>query len=91
MSKGAIIAMTRSFARELAPRVRVNCIAPGWIENEWLHSRSPHFKQRITEKIPMQRLGTPADIAATALFLASPAASYITGQVLLVNGGDVMR
>jgi 3-oxoacyl-[acyl-carrier protein] reductase len=91
MSKGAIIAMTRSFARELAPRVRVNCIAPGWIENEWIHSRAQQFKKRITEKIPMQRLGTPADVVATALFLASPAASYITGQVLLVNGGDVMR
>lgn len=91
MSKGAIIAMTRSFARELAPRVRVNCIAPGWIENEWMGSRPEAFKKRIAEHIPLQRLGTPADVVAAALFLASSAASYITGQVLLVNGGDVMR
>jgi len=91
MSKGAIIAMTRSFARELAPRVRVNCIAPGWIENEWMGSRPEHFKKRIAEHIPLQRLGTPADVVAAALFPASSAASYITGQVLLVNGGDVMR
>ncbi len=91
MSKGAIIAMTRSFARELAPGVRVNCIAPGWIENQWIGSRPEHFKKRITEHIPLQRLGTPADVVAAALFLASSAASYITGQVLLVNGGDVMR
>jgi 3-oxoacyl-[acyl-carrier protein] reductase len=91
MSKGAIIAMTRSFARELAPRVRVNCIAPGWIENEWMGSRPDDFKKRIAEHIPLQRLGTPSDVVAAALFLASSAASYITGQVLLVNGGDVMR
>ncbi len=91
MSKGAIIAMTRSFARELAPRIRVNCIAPGWIENEWVHRRPEAFRKRIAEKIPLQRLGTPDDVVEAALFLASPAASYITGQVLLVNGGDVMR
>jgi len=90
-SKGAIIAMTRSFARELAPRIRVNCIAPGWINNEWSLARPASFQQRVAQSIPMQRWGTPADVVSAALFLASPAATFITGQVLLVNGGDVMR
>ena len=91
MSKGAIIALTRCLAQEYAPRIRVNCIAPGAIENEWVESRSAAFREKIEQGIPLKRWGTPADIVATALFLASPAASFITGQVLLVNGGDVMR
>lgn len=90
-SKGAIIAMTRCLARELAPRVRVNCIAPGWIENEWAQSRSESFRERIKQHIPMERWGTPDDIVQAALFLASPAASFITGQVLVVDGGEVMH
>ena len=91
MSKGAIISLTRCLAQELAPRVRVNCIAPGAIENEWSLGRSQSFRKRVEEGIPMKRWGTPGDIVEAALFLASPAASFITGQVLLVDGGDVMR
>jgi 3-oxoacyl-[acyl-carrier protein] reductase len=91
MSKGAIISLTRCLAQELAPRVRVNCIAPGAIENEWALSRSESFRTKVEQGIPMKRWGTPADVVGAALFLASPAASFITGQVLLVNGGDVMR
>jgi len=91
ISKGAIIALTRCLAQEYAPRIRVNCIAPGAIENEWVESRSALFREQVAQGIPLKRWGTPADIVATALFLASPAASFITGQVLLVNGGDVMR
>ncbi len=91
MSKGAIISLTRCLAQELAPRVRVNCIAPGAIENEWSQTRSASFRKKVEQGIPMQRWGTPDDIVAAALFLASPAASFITGQVLLVNGGDIMR
>ncbi len=91
MSKGAIISLTRCLAQELAPRVRVNCIAPGAIENEWSQTRSASFRKKVEQGIPMQRWGTPDDIVAAALFLASPAASFITGQVLLVNGGGVMR
>jgi 3-oxoacyl-[acyl-carrier protein] reductase len=89
--KGAVIAMSRSMARELAPRVRVNCIAPGWIENEWARSHSQAFRDKIASQIPMQRWGTPEDIAQAALFLASPNASFITGQVLVVDGGEVMH
>ncbi len=88
MSKGAIIALTRSLAAEYAPRVRVNCIAPGYIENEWSGSLSAATRQRMTQNVPLQRWGTAQDILGTALFLASPAASYITGQVIVVDGGE---
>lgn len=91
VSKGAVIAMTRSLARELAPQIRVNCIAPGWIDNEWSTNRPSAFRERVAQTIPLKRWGTPQDVLAAALFLASPAASFITGQILLVNGGDVMR
>ena len=90
-SKGAVIAMSRSLAREFAPRVRVNCIAPGWVENEWARSRSESFRKKVEQRIPMGRWGTAADIVAAALFLASPSASFITGQVLVVDGGEVMH
>jgi 3-oxoacyl-[acyl-carrier protein] reductase len=89
-SKGAVISMTRSLARTYAPRIRVNCIAPGWIENEWALSRSETFRQKVTHQIPLARWGTAGDIVNAALFLASPAASFITGQILLVDGGEVM-
>jgi 3-oxoacyl-[acyl-carrier protein] reductase len=89
--KGAVIAMSHSLARTLAPRVRVNCIAPGWIENDWAKSRSQAFREKVAQQIPMKRWGTPDDIVAVALFLASPAASFITGQTLIVDGGEVMR
>ncbi len=91
ISKGAIMSLTRCLAQQLAPRIRVNCIAPGRIENEWVQTLSKQAKQKAADDIPMKRWGTPDDILGTALFLASPAASFITGQVLLVNGGGVMR
>jgi NAD(P)-dependent dehydrogenase (short-subunit alcohol dehydrogenase family) len=91
MSKGAVISLTRCLALEYAPRLRVNCIAPGYVENEWLQSLSEKVRQRLQQANPLQRLGTPEDILGTALFLASPAAAFITGQVILVNGGEVMR
>lgn len=89
-SKGAVISLTRSLARTYAPRIRVNCIAPGWIENEWVLGRSAKFRQNREQQIPLARWGTPSDIVNAALFLASPGASFITGQVLLVDGGEVM-
>lgn len=91
MSKGAIMSLTRSLAMEFAPRVRVNCIAPGRIENEWSQTLSGETKQQAVQDIPLKRWGTPDDILNTALFLASPAASFMTGQVLLVNGGEIVR
>ncbi|GAC1431474.1 MAG: 3-oxoacyl-[acyl-carrier-protein] reductase [Ktedonobacteraceae bacterium] len=91
MSKGAIIALTRCLALEFAPRVRVNCIVPGWIENDWAQHLSKNTQQKMIQRVPMQRWGTAEDILGVALFLASPAASYITGQIIPLNGGQVMR
>lgn len=91
MSKGAIMSLTRCLACEFAPRIRVNCIAPSHIENEWSQSLSEATHQKVIRAIPMQRWGTPEDVLNTALFLASPAASFITGQTILVNGGEIMR
>ena len=90
-SKGAVISLTRSLARTYAPRLRVNCIVPGWVENEWALTRSAAFRRQITRQIPLDRWGTVGDIVNAALFLASPAASFITGQVLLIDGGEVMH
>ncbi|WP_165423529.1 SDR family NAD(P)-dependent oxidoreductase [Ktedonosporobacter rubrisoli] len=91
ISKGAIMSLTRCLASEYAPRVRVNCIAPGRIENDWSRGLPEKARQKATQEIPMRRWGEPEDILGTALFLASPAASFITGQTLLVNGGEIMR
>ncbi len=91
MSKGAVISLTRCLAAEFAPHVRVNCIAPGYIENEWAQRLSETTRQRIAKRNPLQRWGTPDDIVQAALYLASPAAAYITGQVLVIDGGTLMR
>jgi len=90
ISKGAIMSLTRALAAEFAPRIRVNCIAPGRIENDWSRGLSEASRQKVVQHIPMKRWGTPDDVLETALFLASPAASFITGQVLLINGGEIM-
>lgn len=86
-AKGAVMAFTRSLARTLAPAVRVNCIAPGWIRTKWSGEASDYWNRRAQAESLMNRWGTPEDVAAAALFLASPAASFITGHVLPVNGG----
>jgi 3-oxoacyl-[acyl-carrier protein] reductase len=86
-SKGAVMAFTRSLAKSLAPEVRVNCLAPGWIKTAWGETASETWQNRAKSESLLHRWGTPEDIAATAAFLASPAASFITGQVVPVNGG----
>jgi 3-oxoacyl-[acyl-carrier protein] reductase len=86
-AKGAIMGFTRSVARSLAPEVRVNCIAPGWIRTAWGHEASEYWQVRAVAESLMQRWGEPEDIARAARFLASPAASFITGQIINVNGG----
>lgn len=90
LAKGGIMAYTRALARALAPRVRVNCVAPGWIETAWGQEVSQARKERIRQGIPLQRWGSPADVAEVVVWLASPAASYITGQTIRVNGGVVV-
>jgi 3-oxoacyl-[acyl-carrier protein] reductase len=86
-TKGAVMAFTRSLAVSLAPQVRVNCIAPGWIKTAWGERASEAWQQRAVQESLRQRWGTPEDVAAAARFLASPAADFLTGQILHVNGG----
>ena len=86
-TKGAIMAMTKSLAQSLAPRVRVNCIAPGWIQTRWGENASEEWQQRAKADSLMNRWGQPEDVASAAAFLASDEASFISGQVLNVNGG----
>ncbi|MBI3467028.1 MAG: 3-oxoacyl-[acyl-carrier-protein] reductase [Planctomycetes bacterium] len=87
-SKGAINAMTRSLAAELAPRnVNINAIAPGLIETEMSETVRNLVGEEIKKIIPLKRCGKPEEIAALAVFLASPAADYITGQVITIDGG----
>jgi 3-oxoacyl-[acyl-carrier protein] reductase len=80
---------TRSLAVTLAPSVRVNCIAPGWIRTAWGEEASESWQDRVIQETPLARWGTPEDIAKLARFLVSPDASYITGQVISCNGGAV--
>lgn len=87
--KGGIMAYSRSLAAALAPQVRVNCVAPGWIETAWGEEVSRSRYEKVREQVPLRRWGTPADIAGAILWLASPQASYITGQTIAVNGGAV--
>ncbi|MEO0225633.1 MAG: 3-oxoacyl-[acyl-carrier-protein] reductase [candidate division WOR-3 bacterium] len=90
-SKAGVIAFTRSCAKELAGRnILVNAIAPGFIETPMTQNLSPEVKASYLKMIPLGRFGTPEDIARVALFLVSDEASYITGQVLTVDGGIVM-
>lgn len=87
-SKAGLIGMTRSLSRELAKRkVTVNAVAPGFIESEMTKSLGDAILSEVKKRIPARRLGTPEDIAYAVLYLASPAASYVTGQVLTVDGG----
>ncbi len=88
-SKNAVMGFTRSLAVSLAPRVRVNCIAPGWIRTAWGENASEKWQERVRHETPLGRWGTPEDIAKMARFLASSEADFITGQVIRVNGGAV--
>ena len=88
-TKGAIMAFTRSLALSLAPSVRVNNIAPGWIQTAWGETASTPWQERVVRETPLARWGTPADVAALARFLVSPAAAFLTGQTYRINGGVV--
>jgi len=86
-SKGAIMNFTRSLAKSLAPQVRVNCLAPGWIRTAWAERASDTWQRRAVSESLLARWGTPDDVARVAHFLASPAASFVTGQIVPINGG----
>jgi 3-oxoacyl-[acyl-carrier protein] reductase len=88
-TKGAILAFSRSLALSLAPKVRVNALAPGWIKTAWGHGASQAWQDRALAETPLARWGTPDDVAAAACFLVSTAASFLTGQIIRVNGGAV--
>jgi 3-oxoacyl-[acyl-carrier protein] reductase len=88
-AKAAVMAFTRSLARSLAPAVRVNCLAPGWIKTAWGESASATWQERVRGETPLERWGLPEDVAAAARWLAAPAAGFITGQTIRINGGVV--
>jgi 2-amino-4-hydroxy-6-hydroxymethyldihydropteridine diphosphokinase len=88
-AKGAVMAFSRCLSLTLAPEVRVNCLAPGWIRTAWGEQASAAWQGRVLRETPLRRWGTPADVARTVRWLVSPAAAYITGQVIRINGGAV--
>jgi 3-oxoacyl-[acyl-carrier protein] reductase len=88
-TKNAIIGFTKALALSLAPEVRVNAIAPGWIRTAWGHQAGPKWQQRVLAETPLRRWGEPDDVARLARFLVSDDAAYLTGQVINANGGAV--
>ena len=86
-AKASLIGLTKALSKELAPGIRVNCIAPGVIDTDMMAAYSGADKEALRAATPLGRLGQPRDIASAALFLCSDAASFITGQTLLVDGG----
>ncbi len=90
-AKAGVAGMTRSLARELGSRnITVNCVAPGFIETDMTAGLSPEQRKGLLDQIPLGRLGHPSDVAHAVAYLASPAAGYITGQEIHVNGGMYM-
>jgi len=85
--KGAVMAFTKSLAKSLAPQVRVNCVAPGWIRTAWGEGASEAWQRRAVRESMLGRWGEPEDIAAAVHWLLSPDAAFVTAQVLPVNGG----
>jgi 3-oxoacyl-[acyl-carrier protein] reductase len=88
--KGGVLAFSKSLARGLAPEVRVNVLCPGWIETAFAREADRDFHRSVEESTPLARWGRPEDVAAAALWLASPQAAFITGQAVNINGGVVM-
>ena len=93
MTKGALISLTKSLSSELAPRgIRVNCVAPGWVATEMSAGAldDPEVGPRIAAAIPVGRPGSAWEVAGPVLFLCTPLAGFISGEVLNVNGGSVL-
>ena len=87
--KAGVLGFSKSFARSVAPKVRVNVLCPGWIETAFAAGADRAFYTQVQETTPLQRWGRPEDVAGAAVWLASPAAAFITGQAVNVNGGAV--
>jgi 3-oxoacyl-[acyl-carrier protein] reductase len=88
--KGGVLSFSKALARTVAPRVRVNIIAPGWIETSFGAGIDEKTYRTVAESTPMKRWGTPDDVAGAAVYLASPAAAFLTGATIQVGGGIVM-
>lgn len=91
-SKGGQISFTKALARELCPKIRVNCVAPGWIETAMVRPvfEDEKYKQKVISSIPLQRMATTDDIALSICFLLSDWSRHITGEILNINGGSVL-
>ena len=90
-AKAGVIGMTKALAQELGPSgITVNCVAPGVIDTEMHHNLSPETKAELAQETPLERLGTPEDVAQAIWFLASEGGSFFTGQVLAPNGGFII-
>jgi NAD(P)-dependent dehydrogenase (short-subunit alcohol dehydrogenase family) len=90
-TKAAVIYLTKHLAAELAPNVRVNAIAPGLVKTDFAKALYESGEEAVAAMVPLKRLGVPEDIAPAAVFLASDAASWVTGEVLVVDGGMLVR
>lgn len=89
-TKAALIHLTGHFAAELAPKVRVNAIAPGLVKTDFARALWEPAEEQVAKRMPLRRLGEPEDIAAGALFLASDASSWMTGQTIVIDGGALV-
>jgi 3-oxoacyl-[acyl-carrier protein] reductase len=86
-----MISATKSWSTELAPGIRVNAVAPGWVETDMTaEALAGECRDKILDTIPLHRVASPAEIAGPVVFLASPLARHITGEILNVNGGSVL-
>jgi 3-oxoacyl-[acyl-carrier protein] reductase len=91
VSKAGLNGLTKAMALALGPQIRINAICPGWIRTDMVEAIDPEVQQRILDETALNRWGTPGDIAASAVFLASDEASFITGELLIVAGGRGMH
>ena len=91
VSKAGMNGLTKALALALGPHITVNAICPGWIRTDMLEEVDPEVHKRILDETALARWGTPDDVAASAVFLASPEASFITGELLIVAGGRGMH
>jgi len=87
--KAGVLGFSKSFARSVAPDVRVNVLCPGWIETAFGAGSDREFYDKVASSTPLRRWGRPEDVAGAAVWLASPAASFVTGQAINLNGGVV--
>ncbi len=89
-AKGGVMSFSKSLAREVAPDIRVNILAPGFIDTAFGQESGSRWRREVEERTPLRRWGTPEDVAGAAVYLASDAAVFLTGQTIMVNGGVVM-